>query len=103
MERDQCMEDCNPTAIAAVKAINEPTEISNPPPIITKVDPIAIIPTIELCLKTLIMFLQDMKLGVRKDIIIINNKKAKSSLYFPPIFIPFNLKPELDIFSFTTH
>jgi len=55
--------------MAAVKASTEPTDISKPAPIITKVVPIAIIPIIELCLRILRILAQDKKLGV-----IIDNK-----------------------------
>jgi hypothetical protein len=38
---NQCIEDWSPTAIAAERASSEPTEMSNPPPIMTKVEPIS--------------------------------------------------------------
>jgi len=53
--------------MAAVRASNEPTEISKPPPIITNVVPMAIIPIIELCLRILRILAQDKKLGVIID------------------------------------
>jgi hypothetical protein len=67
MAKPQCIYCCNPTHIAAVSASKEPTEISKPAPIITKVVPMAIIPIIELCLRILRIFAQDKKPGVITD------------------------------------
>jgi hypothetical protein len=72
-----------PMTMAAVSARVEPTEISNPPAMITKVDPMAIIPTIELCLKTLSIFTHVRNLGVMNEIIIVRTKNAIMILYFP--------------------
>jgi hypothetical protein len=81
--RNQCIEDCSPTAIAAERASSDPTEMSNPPPIMTKVEPIAIMPIIELCLNMFMIFLQDRKLGVISEMTSANTKNAMMILYFP--------------------
>lgn len=49
--RLKCIWCCRPTLMAVVKASNDSTEISKPPPIITNVVPIAVIPIIELILE----------------------------------------------------
>ena len=71
--------------------------MSNPPPIMTKVEPIAIIPIIELCLNMFMMFLQDRKLGVISEMTSANTKNAMMILYFPRKLANFDLTAGPDI------
>jgi hypothetical protein len=89
MAKPQCIYCCNPTHIAAVSASNEPTEISKPAPIITKVVPIAIIPIIELCLRMLRILAQDKKPGVIIDKKIHNKINTNKIPFF---FIEYHVK-----------
>ena len=64
--RLQCMKYCKPIVMEPLNANMEPTDISNPAPMIIKVVPTAIIPMTEPWRKMLKIFSIVKKLGVKK-------------------------------------
>tara|TARA_Y100001960_G_C14552189_1_gene766330 strand:- start:583 stop:933 length:351 start_codon:yes stop_codon:yes gene_type:complete len=65
--KPQCMKYCKPIVMEPHSANMEPTDMSNPAPMIIKVVPTAIIPMTEPWRKILKIFSTVIKLGVKKD------------------------------------
>ena len=73
---------CSFRLIAAASASSEPTEMSNPPPMMTKALPMAMTPTIELCRRMLSRFVVVRKFGVMMEMTTPMKRKPIISPYF---------------------